>query len=300
MRPLHSTITPGVVHRQARTLLQGVFDWTPVGRSVAVTDLLDVLLLMAASTASLFAVVRRVFPFSHETASRAVDQSGRCPAAGPGTAPGPPDRPRSPAATGGGGGCWPSTPTTSRTTAGARRSWWAARNGRAPSGSSATPRPCCSSGSPLHRRRVSVGPQDQAARIVRTLWQQIAAHGLKVRGVVLDSAFSTAAQPCSCCRSTASPTRCRCNARAPPATPATVCLKDGTGKSAGPSGSSTQRQCGRARRLEGSPPDDGVGLRRLDCPAGSHAHRHAARQKQLSTAHRHRNQATGERTRRRR
>lgn len=71
MRHAHF-ITPAVVHRQARDALRGVLDWKPVGRSVPVADLLDLLLLMAASAASLFAVARRFFRFSHETAARAV------------------------------------------------------------------------------------------------------------------------------------------------------------------------------------------------------------------------------------
>jgi Transposase DDE domain len=71
MRPPHS-ITPAVVHGRAREALRGVLDWTPFGRSVAVADLLDLLLRMAASAASLFAVVRRFFDFSHETAWRAI------------------------------------------------------------------------------------------------------------------------------------------------------------------------------------------------------------------------------------
>jgi len=72
MRPFHSRITPAVVHHDARVLLHSALPWKPWGQSVSVTDLLDLLLLMAASASSLFAVVRRFFAFSHETASRAV------------------------------------------------------------------------------------------------------------------------------------------------------------------------------------------------------------------------------------
>lgn len=71
MRPSH-VITPAVVHRQARQALATALPWQPFHESVTVTHLLDLLLLMAASTASLFAVVRRFFPFSHQTASLAV------------------------------------------------------------------------------------------------------------------------------------------------------------------------------------------------------------------------------------
>ena len=72
MRPLHSTLTPAVVHQQARQALQGVLPWQPFHDSVSVTNLLDLLLLMATHAASLSATVKRFFGFSHETASRAV------------------------------------------------------------------------------------------------------------------------------------------------------------------------------------------------------------------------------------
>src|SRR5687767_9330358 len=71
MRPSHS-ITPNVVHQRARRALRHVLDWVPFHESVSVDHLLDLLLLMAASTASLFATVRRFFSFSHQTASLAV------------------------------------------------------------------------------------------------------------------------------------------------------------------------------------------------------------------------------------
>src|ERR1700733_5440963 len=70
MRRLH-VITPGVVHQQARQALRGSLDWKPFHESVSIDQLLDLLLLMAASTASLFAMVRRFFSFSHQTASLA-------------------------------------------------------------------------------------------------------------------------------------------------------------------------------------------------------------------------------------
>jgi hypothetical protein len=65
-------ITPAVVHRRARQALAGSLNWKPFHESVSVAQLLDLLLLMAATAASLFAVVRRFFPFSHQTASLAV------------------------------------------------------------------------------------------------------------------------------------------------------------------------------------------------------------------------------------
>src|SRR5438105_15864965 len=71
MRPYHS-LTPNVVHGLARWVLRHVLDWVPFHKSVSVDDLLDLLLLMAASAASLFATVRRFFSFSHQTGSLAV------------------------------------------------------------------------------------------------------------------------------------------------------------------------------------------------------------------------------------
>ena len=65
-------ITPAVVHRRASQALSTSLDWKPFNKSVSVNHLLDLLLLMAASTASLFAVVRRFFAFSHQTATLAV------------------------------------------------------------------------------------------------------------------------------------------------------------------------------------------------------------------------------------
>ena len=71
MRPYHS-ITPNAVHGRAREALRHVLDWVPFHKSVSVDDLLDLLLLMAACTASLFGTVRRFFSFSHQTGSLAV------------------------------------------------------------------------------------------------------------------------------------------------------------------------------------------------------------------------------------
>ncbi len=72
MRHCYSTITPGVIHQHARQALGGSLDWKPFHQSVTVANLLDMLLVMAATTASLFATVRRFFSFSHETAWRAL------------------------------------------------------------------------------------------------------------------------------------------------------------------------------------------------------------------------------------
>jgi hypothetical protein len=72
MRHHHCTLTPTVVHHQAQQVLSRCLDWKPFRQSVTLTQLWDLLLLMAATTASLFATVRRFFPFSHETARQAV------------------------------------------------------------------------------------------------------------------------------------------------------------------------------------------------------------------------------------
>jgi len=61
MRHCYSSLTPGVVHAQARWALQRHLDWRPFHDSVCVHDLLDLLLLMAATAGSLFATVRRFF-----------------------------------------------------------------------------------------------------------------------------------------------------------------------------------------------------------------------------------------------
>jgi hypothetical protein len=66
------SITPALIHRAAREALVPSGDWKPWRRSVSVHALLDLLLLMAATGASLFATARRFFHFSHETARRAV------------------------------------------------------------------------------------------------------------------------------------------------------------------------------------------------------------------------------------
>src|SRR5579872_3469437 len=71
MRHIHP-ITPGVVHRRARQALESSFDWKPRKDSVSVEQLLDMLLFMAASVSSLYAVVKRFFSFSYQTASLAV------------------------------------------------------------------------------------------------------------------------------------------------------------------------------------------------------------------------------------
>src|SRR5437868_5255401 len=71
MRHVHP-ITPALIHRTARQALEHSGNWQPFHRSISTQALLDLLLLMAATGASLFATVRRFFGFSHETARQAV------------------------------------------------------------------------------------------------------------------------------------------------------------------------------------------------------------------------------------
>jgi Transposase DDE domain len=189
-------ITPAVVHRQARQALRGSLDWKPFHESVSVDHLLDLLLLMAASTASLFATVRRFFSFSHQTAWLAVKAN------------------------------LPDRQDVERLTAGLvtalfdvagfsrrdrRRRWLAAIDvHNVPYYGQRTPDVV---GGPkkqgtkwfysyatavlLHKRRrytialEMVSPKTKPHQIVRVLLDQIAKKGLKIRGVTLDSAFDS-------------------------------------------------------------------------------------------------------------
>src|SRR6266540_4310528 len=72
MRPSYSTITPSVVHHFARSVLERTLGFQPSKPSVSLHQLLDLLLVIAATTRTLFAVVGRYFDFSHETARQAV------------------------------------------------------------------------------------------------------------------------------------------------------------------------------------------------------------------------------------
>ena len=74
MRPSHCTITPSFVRSIARKTLAEVLPWKAYGRLVTVLRLLSVLLTVAASRRSLSAVVAgRSFGFGRETARKAVD-----------------------------------------------------------------------------------------------------------------------------------------------------------------------------------------------------------------------------------
>ena len=193
MRRTYCTLTPGVIHQHARQALRGALDWRPYHRSVSVAQLLDLLLLMAATTASLFATSRRFFRFSHETARRAVRVN---------------------------------LPAIDRLTAGLvhslhevlalsrqdrRRHWMMAIDahhvsyyGRRTPHVVGGPKKQGTKWSfgyatamVLHdRRRYTVGlcplePGAKADEIVRTLLDQVAEKGLKLRGVALDSGFDS-------------------------------------------------------------------------------------------------------------
>jgi hypothetical protein len=195
MRHYHP-ITPNVVHGRARQSLRHVLDWVPFHKSVSVDDLLDLLLLMAASTASLFATIRRFFSFSHQTGSLAVKAN------------------------------LPSRKNIARLTRGLvdalydvmafsrrdrRRGWMAAIDVHlVPYYGPPTPDVV---GGPkkqgtkwffayatavlLHKRRrytvalAPLPPKTKPHEIVRLLLDQIAEKGLKIRGVTLDSAFDS-------------------------------------------------------------------------------------------------------------
>lgn len=73
MRRVYSTITPAIVRRTTQAVVQQALPWKPYGRFVTVARLLGLLLLVAATRSSLSAVARRFrFGFSHETARQAV------------------------------------------------------------------------------------------------------------------------------------------------------------------------------------------------------------------------------------
>lgn len=191
MRQLHSSLTPGVIHHHARRALAGCLDWRPVGRAVSVAQLLDLLLVMAATAASLFAVARRFFPFCHETARKAVRANL-------------PGRDR---LTAGLVGALHAVAAFSRRDR--RRPWLVAIDThhkpyygeRTPDvvGGPRTRGTKWSFGyataALLHAgRRYTVGlcplgPGVRPDAVVRTLLDQVAGHGLKVRGVALDSGF---------------------------------------------------------------------------------------------------------------
>src|ERR1044072_3349527 len=193
MRRLH-VITPGVVHQQARQALRRSLDWKPFNESVSIDQLLDLLLLMAASTASLFATVRRFFSFSHQTASLAVKAHL-------------PERQNIDRLTHGFVAAFFDVAQFSRKDR--HRNWMVAIDTHnIPYYGTPTPDVvggpkkqgtkqffCYATAVLLHkRRRYSIAlepvfPHTKPHEIVRVLLDQIAEKGLKIRGVTLDTAF---------------------------------------------------------------------------------------------------------------
>ena len=195
MRRFH-VITPGVVHQQARQALCRSLDWKPFNESVSIDQLLDLLLLMAASTASLFATVRRFFSFSHQTASLAVKANL-------------PERQNIDRLTHGFVAAFFDVAQFSRKDR--HRNWMVAIDTHnIPYYGTPTPDVvggpkkqgtkqffCYATAVLLHkRRRYSIAlepvfPHTKPHEIVRVLLDQIAEKGLKIRGVTLDTAFDS-------------------------------------------------------------------------------------------------------------
>ena len=197
MRGLHA-VTPRVIHQQARQALRSSLDWKPFHQSVSVDQLLDLLLLMAASTASLFATARRFFSrsFSHQTASLAVKANL-------------PQRHHLDGLTRGLVNALYEVAGFSRQDR--RRNWMVAIDTHyVPYYGAPTPDVvggpkklgtkqffCYATAVLLHRRRrytialEPVFPKTKPHEIVRVLLDQIAEKGLKIRGVTLDTAFDS-------------------------------------------------------------------------------------------------------------
>jgi hypothetical protein len=193
MRPSYSSITPGLIHKLARQSLQRSLAWQPFHQSVTVDALLHLLLLMAATAASLAAVVQRFFDFSHETARKALKANL-------------PSRERLVA---GLAEALHSTLQLSRQDR--RRRWNLAIDthyvpyyGRRTSDVIGGPKKqgtqwffgYASAVLLHHHRRYMVAfcplkPHQPTHEIVRCLLDQIAAKGLKIRGVALDSGFDS-------------------------------------------------------------------------------------------------------------
>ena len=72
MRRTYSTITPSVVHHFTRSILETTLGFQGYKHSVTLRQLLDLLLLVAATTRTLSALATRCFSFSDELARQAV------------------------------------------------------------------------------------------------------------------------------------------------------------------------------------------------------------------------------------
>jgi Transposase DDE domain len=193
MRPPYSTITPAVIHQHARDALGRALPWKPFRQSVSVADLLNLLLLMAAHTASLFATVGRFFAFSHETARRALQANL-------------PSRERLV------GGLVQALYEVAQSSRQDRRRRWllaidahhVAYYGQKTPAVLGGPKKQGTQWSfgyataclLHHHRRYTVAlsslePKTKPHQVVQTLLEQIVAQGLKIRGLALDSAFDS-------------------------------------------------------------------------------------------------------------
>lgn len=193
MRHNHSSLTPGVIHHFARQALSGCLDWKPFRQSVTVANLLDLLLVMAATTASLFATARRFFSFSHETARQAIKENlsdidglvaGLVDSLHDALSFSRRDRQR----------CWLLGIDTHH------KAYYGQRTANVVGGPKKKGTKWSfgyATAVLLHkRRRYTVGlclltPLMKPDDIVRTLLDQIAAKGLKIQGVALDSGFDS-------------------------------------------------------------------------------------------------------------
>lgn len=72
MRHGYSTITPATVHCLARSVLERTLLFRPYKQSVTCHQVLDLILLVAATARTVFAIASRYFDFSHETARKAL------------------------------------------------------------------------------------------------------------------------------------------------------------------------------------------------------------------------------------
>lgn len=194
MRCDYSSIAPSTVHMLARQSLEACVPWTPFRNCVNVRDLLDLLLLIAVTGTSLFAIVRRRFGFSHETGRRAVYASlDQHPQLADGLAR-----------------ALHQVLALSRKDR--RRRWNVAIDthycpyygDRSAKGVVGGPKKqgtkyfhCYASAILIHKRRrytvgiVPVAPKQKPHEIVAALLRQIDAHGLAMRGIVLDSGFDS-------------------------------------------------------------------------------------------------------------
>jgi hypothetical protein len=225
MRPGYTTITPATVHRLAFSVLESTLGFGAFKQSVTRGQLLDLLLLIAATTRTLYAIARRYFDFSHQTARQALEHhlpthevlSGRL------------------------ANALHAVAAFSRRDR--QRQWTVAidTHDRPFYGSRATPHIV---GGPkkqgtqyffryatavlIHRRRrytvglIAVTTNLKPHQIVQTLLDQVTSRGLTIGGVVLDSALSTAGKRSLGCKSGRCRTRCRCVVRGTNRTVATT------------------------------------------------------------------------------